>query len=362
MSRALISPCLAASLRVVGCSFALIAGAACGDESAAPSDPATPPTAPAAQPTDSATPPTDSATPPTAPATPPTDSAAPATAPAGAVLAALDNRSASPGIVFGTWNMSNSYLNSVHTGWANGGPLDPSNILSWLSGARAKSARVVIKLCKGRDSYVKNDDGTFSLSKWKTLVGRYQNVGLNPYIADGTILGHLLIDEPHRADRWGGKAISPATLEAMGKYSRQLWPGMTTMVGEEPRWLASSTVTYVYLDAAWAQYTSNKGGAADWIAAEVSAAKGKGLGLVVGMNVLDGGNGSSRIAGYTRGKYAMSASEIRSYASALLAQGYGCGFFSWAHDSDYYGRSDIKSAMSDMSSKARAHAKTSCRQ
>jgi hypothetical protein len=258
--------------------------------------------------------------------------------------------------------MSNSYLNSVHTGWANGGPLDPSNILSWLSGARAKGARVVVKLCKGRDSYVKNADGTFSLSKWKTLVGRYQSVSLNPYIADGTILAHFLIDEPHRADRWGGKAISPATLEAMAQYSRQLWPSMTTTVGEEPRWLASSTVTYVYLDAAFAQYTSNKGGAADWIAAEVSAAKGKGLGLLVGMNVLDGGNGSSRIAGLTQGKYAMSASEIRSYGSALLAQGYGCGFFNWMLDADYYGRSDIKSAMSDMSAKARSHAKTSCRQ
>ena len=369
MSRALTSPFLAASLRGVACSIALLAVGACGNDSAAPSAPATPPTAPAALPADSAAPPTDPATPPpdsamlpTDSATPPTDPAAPPTDPTGAALAVLDNRSASPGIVFGTWNMPNSYLNSVHTGWMNGGPLDPSNILSWLSGARAKGARGVIKLCKGNDSYVKNDDGTFSLSKWKALVGRYQNVNLDSYIADGTILGHLLIDEPHRADRWGGTAISPATLEAMAKYSRQLWPSMTTMVGEEPRWLASSTTTYAYLDAAWAQYTSNKGSVADWIAAEVSAAKGKGLGLVVGMNVLDGGNGSSHIAGFSRGKYAMSATEIRSYGSALLAQSYACGFFNWSLDAVYYGRSDIKSAMSDMSAKARAHAKTSCRQ
>ena len=348
MSRALILPCLAASLRSATCSIALIAVAACGADSAAPSAPATPPTAPA--------------TPPTDPATPPTDPATPPTGPGGTVLAILDNRSDSPGIVFGSWNMPNSYLNSVHTGWMTGGPLDPSNILSWLSGARAKGARVVIKLCKGHDRYVKNDDGTFSLSKWKTLVGRYQNVNLNPYIADGTILGHFLIDEPHRADRWGGQAISPATLEAMAQYSRQLWPSMTTVVGEEPSRLANTTVTYAYLDAAWAQYTSSKGGAADWIAAEVSAAKGKGLGLVVGMNVLAGGNGSSHIGGYVPGKYAMSASEIRSYGSALLAQGYACGFFNWTFVSDYYGRSDIKSAMSDISAKARVHAKTSCRQ
>jgi hypothetical protein len=361
MSRALTSTCLAARLRVVACGIALITMAACGDNSAAPSAP-TAPTAPATPPADPAAPPTDPATPPIDPAAPPTNPAPPPTDPGGSVLAVLDNRSSSPGIVFGTWNMPNSYLNSVQTGWMNGGPLDPSNILSWLSGARAKGARGVIKLCKGHDSYVKNADGTFSLSKWKSLVGRYQSVNLDPYIADGTILGHFLIDEPHRADRWGGKAIPPATLEAMAQYSRQLWPSMSTMVGEEPRWLASFAVTYTYLDAAWAQYTSNKGAVADWIAAEVSAAKGKGLGLVVGMNVLDGGNGSSHIAGYTRGKYAMSASEIRSYGSALLAQGYDCGFFNWAFDAGYYARSDIGSAMSDMSGMARAHAKTSCRQ
>jgi hypothetical protein len=282
--------------------------------------------------------------------------------PGEADFAVLETRTSLPGIVFGSYNMPNEYLNSVHTGWMQGGPLDPSSILSKLSGARAKGGRVVVKLCKGHDDYVKNADGTFSLSKWKSLVGRYQNVGLDPYIRDGTILGHYLIDEPQRASRWGGKVISQATLEAMAKYSKQLWPAMTTMVRVAPSWLAGSSVTYTYLDAGWAQYASGKGEAATWIAAEVAAAKRKGLGIAVGMNVLDGGNGSSKIPGRTRGKYSMSASEIRSYGSALLNQSYACGFFNWSYDGTYYGRSDIKSAMADMSTKARSHARTSCRQ
>ena len=153
------------------------------------------------------------------------------------------------GIVFGSFNMPNSYLNDVHTGWMQGGPLSPENILSWLSGARAKGGRVVVKLCKGRDQYVKNSDGTFSFTKWKSLVDRYKKVNIGPYISDGTIVGHYLIDEPHRASRWGGKTISQSTLEAMAKYSKQLWPGMTTIVRVAPSWLASSSVKYTYLDA-----------------------------------------------------------------------------------------------------------------
>ncbi len=275
---------------------------------------------------------------------------------------AVDKRSSHAGIVFGTFNMRNNYLDNVHTGWMNGGPLEPSSILSWLSGARAKGARAVIKLSKGRDSYIKNSDGTFSLTKWKDLVGRYRNVNLAPYINDGTIIGHYLVDEPHRTGRWGGKAISQATLEEMAKFSKQLWPEMHTLVRVAPSYLAGSSVTYRYLDAGWTQYTAGKGSAAQWVKSEAAAAKRKGLGLVVGLNVINGGNGSSRIRGDRGSEWSMSANEIREYGNAMLSEDLACAFFSWQHQTTYYNRSDIKKAMAEVSAKAKAHRKTSCRQ
>jgi hypothetical protein len=156
--------------------------------------------------------------------------------------------------------------------------------------------------------------------------------------------------------------IPQATIEAMAKYSKQIWPNMPTVVRVVPTWLAAAPVTYIYLDAGWAQYTAVKGDPTKWITAEVNAAKSKGLGLVASLNVLDGGNGSSGIPGYTSGKYSMSASEVRSYGTALLNQTFLCSFYSWMYKSTYLGRSDIKSAMVDLSAKARAHTKTSCRQ
>jgi hypothetical protein len=258
--------------------------------------------------------------------------------------------------------MDGSYLSSVHTGWLQGGPLGPTNILSKLSDARAKGARVVIKLCKGHDRYVQNDDRTFSLTKWKALVDQYKSVDLAPYIADGTIVGHYLIDEPHRTERWGGKIISQATLEEMAKHSKQIWPDLSTFVRVVPSWLASAPITYVHLDAGWTQYTAGKGSAASWVAAEAAAAKSKGLGLAVGLNALNGGDGSSRIPGQIKGMHAMSAGELRTYGTALLNESHACAFFTWMHDREYYGRPDINSAMVELSAKARSHAKTSCRQ
>ena len=274
----------------------------------------------------------------------------------------LDNRSSRPGIVFASFGMTSGGLDNVHTGWISGGSLDPSNVLSHLSAARVKGGRVVIKLCKGKDHYVKNSDGTFSLTKWKSLVSRYRSVNLAPYINDGTIIGHYLIDEPHRAERWGGKGISHQTLEEMARFSKELWPDLTTIVRVAPSWLAGASFAWRYVDAGWTQYRATHGDAARWVGSEAAAAEREGLGLVVGLNVLDGGDGSSGVRGFTRSKWAMSASEIRKYGAAMLGTSRACAFFNWTHDADFYGRTDIRSAMAEVSTKAKAHDRTSCRQ
>jgi hypothetical protein len=277
-------------------------------------------------------------------------------------ITALDTRSSLPGIVFASDGMDNQYFNNVHTGAKRGGGITEDNVLAYLADAKARGGRIVLKLSMGKDSYIQNADGTFSLSKWKALVDRFKKVNLGPYIADGTILGHFLIDEPHRAAKWGGKIIPPSTVEEMAKYSKQIWPAMNTFVHTQTAWLANSSVTYNYLDAGWVQYAAGKGEVSKFIAAEISYAKSKGLGLMLGLNVLNGGNGSSGIRGTSSGKYSMSASELKTYGTTLLNQSYACGFILWAHNLTYYGRSDIKSAMADLSSKAKAHVKTSCRQ
>jgi hypothetical protein len=46
----------------------------------------------------------------------------------------------------------------------------------------------------------------------------------------------------------------------------------------------------------------------------------------------------------------------------MLSEDLACAFFSWQHQTTYYNRSDIKKAMAEVSAKAKAHRKTSCRQ
>ncbi|HEY8257609.1 MAG TPA: hypothetical protein VIG08_08115 [Gemmatimonadales bacterium] len=264
-----------------------------------------------------------------------------------------------PGVVFASFDLDPSAIGTVHTGTVR--PTTPSSVILYLNSVRAKKGRVLLKL--HGDNAVRNSDKSFNLDKWKTEVGRFKNVNITSYIADGTIVGHFLLDEPHFPSRWGNKTIPQATVEAMATYSKQLWPNMPTIVNAPPSWLDDQPVTYTNLDAGWAMFMGKSGTAVTKYATnQANAAKKKGLGLIAGLNVLDGGDGSSGFPGNYPNKFAMSAAELRSYGAALLAQIRVCGFVMWKFKSSYYDRADIKSAMTEISAKARSHAATSCKQ
>jgi hypothetical protein len=263
-----------------------------------------------------------------------------------------------PGVVFATYSLPMSLMGSTHTGTILSNSV--KGVLGSLATVKSKRGRVFLRL--HGDMVVRNTDKTFNLDKWKAELARFRDVNFGPYINDGTIIGHFIVDEPHFASRWGGKVIPQATVEAMARYSKQLWPTMKTIVSAPPHWLAAVPTTYTNLDAGWAIYYAKIGNPTTWITNQISKAKLKRLGLVASLNVLDGGNGSSGFSGNYPKTFAMSAAELRSYGNALLSQSYVCAFAMWKYTSAYYDRADVRSAMAELAPKARNHAPTSCRQ
>jgi len=105
-----------------------------------------------------------------------------------------------------------------------------------------------------------------------------------------------------------------------------------------------------YLDAAWAQYVTRKGTAPDFIRRNVADAQRSGLGLVVGLNISKGGPNRSRL----------SASQVKSFGSALLNSSYPCAFISWQYES-YLSTGSMKDAMRMLRGKAQNRSSRSCR-
>ena len=162
----------------------------------------------------------------------------------------------------------------------------PGQIMEVLSAVRSRGGKVVLMLA-GNPRYYRDGDGHFSLSKWKARVVRFRGINFASYVSDGTIIGHYLMDEPNDPRNWNGQTVPPSVIEEMAKYSKQLWPGMPTIVRVQPDYLGYN---HHYLDAAWAAYLWRRGNVNDYIRQNVADAQARGLGLVVGMNVLRGGN------------------------------------------------------------------------
>ncbi|HEX2249126.1 MAG TPA: hypothetical protein VHH32_02185 [Gemmatimonadales bacterium] len=239
----------------------------------------------------------------------------------------------------------------------------PATLLSDLEAARRTNTRVILNLT-GNEHYLRDEKG-FSFEKWKNRVDGFRGLDFSSYIADGTIIGHLVLEEPTDRTNWNGHMVSPAQLDELARYSKELWPNMATIVRAWPDYLIGHT--YKYLDATWAQYCPHCGSTTYRLPIEafipkmVREARAVGLALVGGLNVLDGGSGSSGIPGNKVGKFAMSAKEIKTWGEVYLAEPYICGFLMWEYEEKYFSRSDIKAVLAELRDKAKNHPKKECR-
>jgi len=249
------------------------------------------------------------------------------------------------GIPMGIFALPNSWFGSRYNGAMR--TIGPYNLLSDLSTIRSRNGKIVLMMA-GSQKYYLNSDGTFSLSRWKARVDRFRKINFSQYIKDGTIIAHYLIDEPYDPANFGGKPVPNSTLDEMARYSKSIWPDLKTVVRAEPYYIKYN---YRYLDAAWAQYLWRKGDVGDYIAKNVSVAKSLGLGLVVGLNIMHGGNPKGT---------KMTPTEIQNWGSTLLSSDYPCAFISWTYNSDYLSTSGVESAMDALRRKSENRASRSC--
>jgi hypothetical protein len=249
------------------------------------------------------------------------------------------------GIPFGTWALPDNMFGEIYNGAIRN--IGPGELLSELAVIKARGGKVILAMA-GNEENFKDGAGHFSFSLWKDRIDRFRSVNFNSYIDDGTVMGQYMIDEPNDPVNWGSP-VPGTMLEQMATYSKSIWPKLATIVRVEPDYLASWS-GYHNLDAAWAQWVTRKGDPADYIRGQVATAQKLGLTLVTGLNIRKG----------APDRQPLTASQVLSAGSALLAADYPCAFISWEYDADYLARSDIRSAMTQLSQKAENHSAHSC--
>lgn len=259
------------------------------------------------------------------------------------------------GIAFGPYHLPAGLFGGEHSA-----TLRSANILDLLvdlEAARRAGARVILSFV-GNERRYRDDNNHFSMAKWKGRVDRFGGFDISSYIQDGTVIGHYILDEPHDPSNWGGTVVTRAQVDEMAKYSKEIWPGLPTIIRGWPEFLKG--YQYQYLDAAWAQYSDRFGDVDTFIASNVRDARAAGLSLVVGLNLLGGGNKNGGLRGFSGTRYAMTAAQVRQWGGALMADPYSCAFINWEYNDAYFSRSDIKAALEELSDQARMRPPKSC--
>jgi hypothetical protein len=255
------------------------------------------------------------------------------------------------GIPFGTFRLPTYEFGARYNGAMRN--IYPEHLLRELRAIKARGGKVVLMFAGHERHYKDRRSHHFSLTKWKARIDRFKKVNFSSYIKDGTIIGHYLIDEPNDPANWGRRPVPPATLEEMAKYSKRHWPGMVTIVRTRPEYLVNYRGRYRYLDAAWAQYSYHRWpNTREFINSNVAKARSKGLALVVGLNVINGGS---------RRRSAMTANQVRTFGSVLLESSYPCAFISWQYRDYYMKNRGVQQAMAHLRTKARSRGFKTCR-
>ena len=231
-----------------------------------------------------------------------------------------------------------------------------------LPAARAAGVSVTLRLTGDHPCYT--HDGDFDVHAWKAMLAPWAGAGLQPFIDDGTLAGHMLLDDIHN---FPGEDPTAAELDEMARYSKRLLPGLMTYVRERAtRMPEPERGTYVHVDACVNQYRVQHGGIEAYAREESARAAELGLRVIHGLNIADGGDGSSGQPGWGEGRWAMSAEEIRRYGAVLLEDP-SCGMFlNWEYDalelwSDgslgaaYFDQPEVEAALSELGGLAAEH-------
>ncbi len=221
------------------------------------------------------------------------------------------------------------------------------SLMRTLSAARTTRTHLILKLVGDRTAFV-NPDGTFSLALWKRHIDRLRSVDLNSFVADGTLIGAELVNEPHNAKKWGGRLISKEELEGAAAYAKSMWPDLPVGAGRSDYVLKYAP--WKYLDFGHSQYHARKGDVETWRKTTVQQSKDAGVALLLSLNFYAGEESNEP----------MTADEVKRFGSVLAADDYACALTGYIYNETYFSSPGMAEAFASVASVANSHPAPPC--
>jgi hypothetical protein len=237
---------------------------------------------------------------------------------------------------------------------------DANLIVRRISAARGKNLKLLLMMTdNGHAPYI--TAGKFDLAKWKAAMDTYRTAEIRDAVAagvaDGTVLGNSVLDEPNHSD-WGG-VITKAVVDSMASYVKQIFPTLPAGIVAPYYW--RSTERYRVADFLVAQTWKTTLTPTAWRDAATAAANQNGMALILSINLF----GAPLVAGceLASGNYGtciMTAAEVKEWGTAM-AQAPGCAALMWRYDSTLMTKPEYVTALKSVAAQMATSPKRSCR-
>jgi hypothetical protein len=252
----------------------------------------------------------------------------------------------------------------------------PANIVTTLRDARSVKTSLILNMTGGKhEKYMTN--GAFDYAKWVAAMDEYKSDAIRQAVAnavaDGTIVGNSVMDEPHVSGAGDGNTWGPvgtmtkARVDQMCAYVKQIFPTLPTGVAHRHD-VFEPTKSYRVCDFIIAQYSSRLGSVTEFRDAGLALARRDGHAIVFGMNILNGGtqdkdgvwncSGTGGIGTYSP-NCRMTPTQIREVGLTLGPA--GCGLTMWRFDQTFVANLENQRAFGEIGTRLSAMPGKACR-
>jgi hypothetical protein len=273
------------------------------------------------------------------------------------------------GIPFGaydSWAGDTSLEPNTGVFTASIGSINATNIIARLDVARQNRKRLVLSMTGGSHwNYLTND--VFDLTKWQAKMETYNTPAIKAAVAaavaDGTIIGNSVMDEPHVSGLGDGNTWGPpgtmtkARVDQLCAYVKNLFP--TMLVGVvHPHAAFEPTKSYQVCEFLVDQYSWRKGDVNEFISGGLDLGRRDGMGIIFSMNILNGGIQAERDGQWNcsltttggRGTFdpncRMSPQQVRDWGTLLGSA--GCAMMMWKYDDAFMANPENQQAFKDV--------------
>jgi hypothetical protein len=245
---------------------------------------------------------------------------------------------------------SSAFASAPWTGaYVNAGD-DLATMTSRVHAAQVAGAHLILKLAPAHADLLNAVTGCFDMTRWKAKIDRLASFDFAPFVADGTVLGAELVNEPHASD-WcltTARRLTKAEVEEMAAYAKAIWPTLPVGAGRSDWVLANAP--WAKLDFAHSQYHMRKGDPVAWRDQTINEARAAGVGHLMSLDYLAGQLDGSP----------MTATQLEYYGSVLAQDTYSCMLTGYLYDATYNARPGVMDAFTAIAWVANSHSAPPC--